>query len=473
MMTTLSNDKPFKEKKFKQAPHPFIILFIVIIIMAALTYLIPAGQYERIVNDDGRTLVVDGSYTTIEGDQAGVLDIFNAIHKGMVQSAPIIFFIFIVGGSFNLFRESRAIEGAFGSLSTKMKGREMLLIPVIMMFFGVAGAAVGMFEEVLPFIMILVPIAIVMGFDSMVGAAMVIVGVSAGFTAAFMNPFTIGVAQGLADVPIFSGMGLRIAFWLVFMAVAIAYVMIYARKIKKDPTKSIMYEEDLKRNIDMNAMEQESISKTQIATLIVLGLTLVVLAIGVLKFGWFMTEIAALFLIMAIVIGIVNRMQFNEMTKSFVRGCEELVVGALVVGFAYGALVILNESNTIDSILYGISNLVGELPTGLSAIGMYLMQTVLNVIVSSGSGQAALTMPIMAPLSDLLGVSRQTAVLAFQMGDGITNIITPTSGLVLAALAMAKISYGKWVRWLWPLIVIQFILGGIFITIAHIFFWPA
>lgn len=472
-MTTYTSEKAIKEKKIKQAPHPFIILFIVIIIMAALTYLIPAGQYERIVNEDGRTLVVDGSYTTIDSNSAGFLDIFNAIHKGMVQSAPIIFFIFIVGGSFNLFRESKAIEGAFGSLSSKMKGKEMLLIPVIMMFFGIAGAAVGMFEEVLPFIMILVPIAIVMGFDSMVGAAMVIVGVSAGFTAAFMNPFTVGVAQGLADVPIFSGMALRIVFWFIFMAVAIAYVMIYARKIKKDPTKSIMYEEDRKRNIDITAMEQDSISKTQVVTLAVLGITLVLLAVGVLKFGWFMTEIAALFLIMAIVMGLINRMNFNEITKSFVRGCEELIVGALVVGFAYGSLVILNESNTIDSVLYGISNLVGELPAGLTAIGMYLMQTVLNVIVSSGSGQAALTMPIMAPLSDLLGVSRQTAVLAFQMGDGITNIITPTSGLVLAALAMAKISYGKWVRWLWPLIVIQFVLGGIFITIAHLFFWPA
>ena len=472
-MTTITNDQTVKKKKFREAPHPFIILFVVVIIMAALTYLVPAGQYDRVVNDDGRTIAVDGSYHTIESNPAGFLDIFNSIHKGMVQSAPIIFFIFIVAGSFNLFRESKAIEGAFGSLSSKMKGREMLLIPVIMLFFGFAGAAVGMFEEVLPFIMILVPIAIMMGFDSMVGAAMVIVGVSAGFTAAFMNPFTIGVAQGLAEVPIFSGMGLRIAFWIIFMIVSIAYVMIYARKIKKDPKKSVMYEEDRKRNIDIDAMHQESITKTQGVILAVLGITLIVLAVGVLKFGWFMTEIAALFLIMAIVIGLINRMSFNEITKSFVRGCEELVVGALVVGFAYGALVILNDSNTIDTVLYGITKLVEGLPAGLTAIGMYFMQTILNVIVSSGSGQAALTMPIMAPLSDLLGVSRQTAVLAFQMGDGITNIITPTSGLILAALAMAKISYSKWVRWLWPLIVIQFVLGAVFITVAHVFFWPA
>ncbi|MEK3976380.1 YfcC family protein [Psychrobacillus sp. FSL K6-1267] len=472
-MTTVIKEESVKKKKFREAPHPFVILFTVVIIMAALTYLIPAGQYDRVEDADGRTIVVDGSYQTIDSSPAGFLDIFNAIHKGMVQAAPIIFFIFMVAGSFNLFRESKAIEGAFGSLSTKMKGKEMLIIPVVMMFFGVAGAAVGMFEEALPFIMILVPIAIVMGFDSIVGAAMVIVGVSAGFTAAFMNPFTIGVAQGIAEVPIFSGMGPRIGFWVAFMAISIGYVMIYANKIRKDPTKSIMYEEDKNRNIDIEAMQQDKITKTQGIIIGVLVLTLMGLAFGVLKFGWFITEISALFLIMAIVIGLINRLNFNEITKSFVRGCEEIVVGALVVGFAYGALVILNDSNTIDTILYGITNLVEKFPSSLTAIGMYIMQTVLNLIVTSGSGQAALTMPIMAPLSDLLGVSRQTAVLAYQMGDGITNIIAPTSGLILAALAMAKISYGKWVRWLWPLILIQFIMGAIFITVAHIFFWPA
>ncbi|MBD7909297.1 YfcC family protein [Sporosarcina gallistercoris] len=462
-----------KRKWRMEAPHPFVILFTVIIIMAIATYLIPAGEYDRTQSEDGKSYVVDGSYHQIDAKPAGILPVFEAVHKGMVQSAPIIFFIFIVGGAFNVFRESNAIEGAFGSISSKLEGKEMYLIPIVMLFFGLGGAAIGMFEESLPFILIMIPLAIMMGFDSLVGTGMVLVGVASGFTAAFMNPFTVGVAQGIAEVPIFSGMGLRVIFWLIYMVVAILYVVRYARKVRKNPESSLVYEEDKKRNIRVDLVKEHTLTGKQITTLIILVATLIGLGFGVIKFGWYITEISALFLIMALIIGLVNGKGINGTAVSFVRGCEELVVGALVVGFAYGALVILQDSSTIDTILYGITALVSQLPSGLAAIGMYIMQCLLNIVVTSGSGQAALSMPIMTPLSDLLGVSRQTSVLAFQMGDGLTNIITPTSGLLLAALAMAKISFAKWFKWVWPLILIQFILGAIFVTIAHVFVWPA
>lgn len=462
------------KKKWKmEAPHPFVILFTVIIIMAIATYLIPAGEYDRSESDDGTSFVVDGSYHRIDSEPAGILPVFEAVHKGMVQSAPIIFFIFIVGGAFNVFRESNAIEGAFGSISSKLEGKEMYLIPIVMLFFGLGGAAIGMFEESLPFILIMIPLAIMMGFDSLVGTGMVLVGVASGFTAAFMNPFTVGVAQGIAEVPIFSGMGLRVIFWLIYMLVAILYVVLYASKVRKNPEASLVYEEDKKRNIRVDLVKEHTLTGKQITTLIILVATLIALGFGVIKFEWYITEISALFLIMALIIGLVNGKGINGTAVSFVKGCEELVVGALVVGFAYGALVILQDSNTIDTILYGITTLVSQMPSSLGAIGMYVMQCLLNIVVTSGSGQAALSMPIMTPLSDLLGVSRQTAVLAFQMGDGLTNIITPTSGLLLAALAMAKISFAKWFKWVWPLILIQLVLGAIFVTIAHVFVWPA
>ncbi|HLR10575.1 MAG TPA: TIGR00366 family protein [Sporosarcina sp.] len=471
-MTILSKESSTEKKKF-ESPHPFVILFCVIIIMALATYFIPAGEYERVTSESGQTYVVDGSYEVIGSKPAGFMDIFEAIHKGMVASAPIVFFIFIVGGAFNVFKETKAIEGAFGSIAGKIKGKEMFMIPLVMLFFGFSGATTGMFEEALPFIMIMVPLAMMMGFDSMVGAGMVIVGVSAGFTAAFMNPFTIGVAQGIAEVPIFSGMGPRLVFWFVYMLVAITYVMIYARKVSKQPMKSIVFEEDKKREIDTKEIEAHKLTKEQGLSLVILGVTLITLAFGVIRFDWYITEISALFVIMALVIGLTNHLGFNGTTKSFVRGCEELVVGALVIGFAYGALVILEESNTIDTILYAVTGVVANLPSSLTAIGMYVIQCLLNIVVTSGSGQAALSMPIMTPLGDLLGVSRQTAVLAFQMGDGLTNIFTPTSGLLLASLAMAGISFSKWVKWVWPLILIQFILGCIFVTVAHVFVWPA
>ncbi|WP_042149905.1 YfcC family protein [Paucisalibacillus sp. EB02] len=460
-----------KKKKRFSSPHPFIILFSVIVLTAISTYFIPAGQFERTTNEVGQTIVVEDTYQTVESNPTGLLEIFQAVPKGMVEGASIIFFIFIVGGAFNIFRATNAIEGALGSISSKVSGKEIYIIPVVMLFFGLAGASFGMFEEAFPFILVLVPIAIKLGFDSIVGAAMVLVGVSAGFTAAFSNPFTIGVAQGIAELPIFSGMTLRIIYWLLFMAVSIAFVMRYAHKVKKDPTKSIMYKEGKVTSTETEVEKQEKLTKTQAVILGVLLLTLVVLAYGVLEYGWYIIEIAALFLIFGIVVGLINRMKINEIAENFVRGCKELVVGALVVGFAYGVLVLLQDSNTIDTILYGITNAISGMPSELAALGMYVMQGLMNFIVTSGSGQAALTMPIMTPLADLLDVNRQTAVLAFQMGDGISNIFAPTSGLLLAGIAMAGISYGKWFKWIWPLILIHYVMGAIFVTIAHMFVW--
>ncbi|EMR06154.1 hypothetical protein C772_01799 [Bhargavaea cecembensis DSE10] len=463
-----------RKKRFKfEVPHPFAILFAVILLTALSTYLIPAGEYERTTNEEGQTLVVEGSYQQIESSPAGFMDIFKAIHAGLTTSAGIVFFIFIVGGAFNVFKETKAIEGAFGSVSGKLEGREMLMIPVFMMFFAIGGATIGMFEEALPFILILVPLAMMMGFDSMTGAAVVMVGVATGFTAAFMNPFTVGVAQGIAELPTFSGMVPRIFFWFAYVTVSILFVMRYAAKVKKNPELSVTFEEDKKRNVDKAAALDMKLSHRQGVTLLILLATFVALAYGVIKYGWYIQEISALFVIMAIAIGIVNRMGINGTTMAFVRGCEELLVGALVVGFAYGAVTLLENSSTIDTILYGISGLVSELPTALAAGAMFVVQAFMNLIVASGSGQAALTMPLMTPLGDLIGVSRQTVVLAFQMGDGITNIFSPTNGLLFAALAMAGISLTKWFKWMAPLFVIQFIMAIIIVTIAHLFIWPA
>lgn len=458
-----------KRRKF-EFPHGFVILFTFMILAAAITYFIPAGEYDRVMDDNGEWIVVDGTYRTVESNPTGFMDLFDSLHIGMVEAASIIFFIFVVGGSFRIFRETNTIEAAFSSITKKLTGKEIFLIPIIMLFFAIGGATWGMAEEVIPFILVAIPIAMMLGFDSITGTAMVLVGVYAGFGSAFMNPFTVGVAQGIAGLPPFSGMGVRFIFWLIFVGVTIAYVMFYARKVKKNPTASLMYKEDLKReNNDLK--QEESLTGRQIAILGALVITLIILAIGVVRNGWYVTEIASLFLIMGITVGFISKMRVNQIAESFIRGCEEMVMGALIVGFAYAILIILQDSNTIDTILYGITNIVAGLPTSLSALGMYLTQSVLNFIVPSGSGQAALSMPIMAPLGDLVGVNRQTAVLAFQYRDGISNILAPTAGVLMASLAIAKIPWTKWVRWVLPLIFIQYILGAIFITVAHLFIW--
>src|SRR5699024_3870900 len=321
------------------------------------------------------------------------------------------FFIFIVGGAFGIVNATRAIEVGLSTVAKKMSGRELLIIPAVMTLFALGGATFGMAEETIPFILILVPLALKLGFDSMVGVAMVLVGVYEGFTAAFLNPFTVGVAQGIVELPLFSGMGFRMIVWVVFLLITVVYVMMYARKVKKNPELSIMYKFDQKRNFGEQAKEQ-TLNNRQLLIISVLGLTIIGLALGVMFFDWYITEIAGLFLLMGVIIGFIGKLRVNEIAEAFVRGSGELIVGALVVGFAYGIIVVLEESLTIDTILYSISNVVSQLPTSLTAIGMYITQNLINFIVTSGSGQAALTMPIMTPLADLTGVSRQTAVLA-------------------------------------------------------------
>lgn len=461
-------DMSGERKSRFQVPHVYVILFSLIILAAIATHFIPAGEFER-TEVDGRMVVVPGSYAEVDSNPAGFLSIFQAVHQGMIDGASIIFFIFIIGGAFGIFRATGAIENAITTVTTKMNGREIYLIPVLMLFFALGGAIFGMAEETIPYIMIITPLALLMGYDSIVGAAIVLLGASAGFTAAFMNPFTVGVAQGIAELPIYSGFVPRLVFWFIFVGISIAYVMLYARKIKKDPTKSITYEEDKKRRAEVTQQERQQLTKRQIAILCILLLTIITLSFGVVKYGWYMTEIAGLFLLMGIVMGIVAKMRVNEIAENFVKGTQVIVLGALVVGFAYGILTVLQNGMIIDTILFTLANLVSDLPSSWTAMGMYIVQCLINYIVPSGSGQAALTMPIMAPLSDLVGVDRQTAVLAFQFGDGISNIFTPTSGYFMAALAAAGISWTKWVKWFWPLLLIHYALGAIFITIAHLF----
>lgn len=470
-MNKVTQTQGTKKKKF-QFPHVFVILFSLIVIMSILTYIIPAGEYDRQMTDDGREVVVDGTYHLVESNPTEFLGIFQAVHRGMENGAGIIFFIFIVGGAFGILNATKAIETGLSTVSNKMKGKEILIIPVVMVLFAFGGATFGMAEEAIPMILILVPLAIKLGFDSLVGTSMVLVGIYAGFTAAFLNPFTVGVAQGIADVPIFSGMGFRLIAWFVFVIISVTYVIMYAQKIKKNPALSSMYEFDKQRNVqELKQDNEKTLDARQALILAVLGITVVSLAFGVTMFDWYITEISGLFLLMGIIVGFIGKLRVNEIAQAFVKGCEELVVGALVVGFAYGILVVLEDSLTIDTILHSISSVLDRLPTSLTAIGMYVTQNLLNFIVPSGSGQAALTMPIMAPLANLTEVSRQTSVFAFQLGDGISNILTPTGSVLMASLALAKIPWVKWVKWVIPLIIIQFIAGAVLVTIAHLFVW--
>lgn len=454
-----------EKKKFK-IPHVYVLLMGIILVSIVLTYIIPAGQYEMITVGE-RSVVDAASFTNIEQTPVSPLGLFTSIPKGLVESAAIIFFIFVVGGSFNVLQDTGAVEAALGRVTKALAGKETFIIPVVMIVFALSGAVIGMAEEVLPFIPIMVSLAIAMGFDSITGTAMVLAGAGAGFAGAFMNPFTVGVAQGIAELPMFSGMGYRIGVFCIMVFISIFFVFRYAQKVKKDPTKSLMYEIDKNRDDKIDLKNLRVFGTKEKLIMLVFFVSIGILIWGVLKHGWYFTEISALFIAMALIVALISGMGLNGFAESLARGMSGIAAGALIVGFARGILVVLTDGNIIHTILNSAASFLTTLPSQVSAIGMYVFQCLLNFIVPSGSGQAAVSIPILAPLGDLVGVTRQTSVLAFQLGDGISNIFTPTSGYFMAGLALAKIPWEKWAKWILPLIAIQYIVGGILVAIAQ------
>ncbi len=453
--------------KFK-FPHVLVLLFVVIVIAAIFTYIATPGEYDR-VEVEGRTVVDPGSYQIVDRSPVGPFGILQAIPKGLGEVQLIVFFIFIVGGAFGIINKTGAIHRGITSLTKSLEGKEQLIIPVMMLVFALGAGLLGLIEEFLPFIPIMVMLCLALGFDSLTGAGIVMIGAGAGFAGAFMNPFTVGVAQGIAELPLFSGLGYRLIVWAVITLIGIAFVYFHAKRVKKNPKLSPVYEEDLKKKESMvNNEEAKGLEGKHKVVLVVVLIFFAILAWGVISEGWYILEIAALFLGMGIVAGIVGRLSADDIADGFIIGAKELTMAALIVGIARAILVVLEEGFIIDTVLHGMSNMLQGFPSYLSAVGMYFFQVLLNIIVPSGSGQAALTMPIMAPLSDLVGVTRQTAVIAYQLGDGFTNVWSPTSGFFMAGLGLAGVMWDKWAKWFLPCLGLWILAGIILVSIAQI-----
>jgi len=395
------------------------------------------------------------------------LDILKAFPKGLAAAQSIVFFIFIVGGSFNIVNQTGAIEAGISKVALSLKGKEKLMIPIIVFVFSLGGSTIGMAEEAIVFVPIGVALARALGYDAVTGMAMVSLGAAAGFTSGFMNPFTVGVAQGIAELPLFSGIGLRIIIWICTLILVIGYIYRYANKVKADVKNSYVYELEMQeKDMAIDLSNVRKMTKRDTAVLLIFVVGMAILIFGVFKYGWYITEIAAIFLAIGIFSGIAAAMPIDDIAKHFILGAKDMTMGALVVGLARGILVVMEGSLIIDTIIYGLASAISALPKAISAIGMLLVQSFLNLIIPSGSGLAATTMPIMAPLSDVIGVTRQTAVLGYQFGDGITNSIVPTSGVLLANLSIAKIKYEEWVKFVAPLMILWTVMGCIFMIIA-------
>lgn len=459
----------------KKVPDVFVIVFSLVLLAAVATWVLPGGHFERRQEEVGgsvREVAIPGSFG-VQPSRPQTVQVFTAPIKGFLRLGDIIAFIFLVGGSFYILNETGAIAAGIRQLVVKLKGREFLVIPIVMTFFSFFGAAFGMCEEAMPFVLIFVPLALALGYDSIVGVCLSFLAAGVGFAGAFINPFTLQIAQGLAGVPLLSGMVYRVIIWVVMTALVIAWVMVYAARVKADPRRSPMFELDETRRKELSQAQQAhaSFSWRDGACLAILFLGIAGMVVGVVQFHWYIVELAGLFFAMGVLAGMAAGMSADRIARAFVAGCKDIAGAALIVGFAGGILVILENGNVMDTLLHAMASVTGKLPSVLAAHVMYLVQMAVNLFIPSGSTKAALTMPLMAPLADLSGITRQTAVLAYQFGDGFTNMIIPTSGVTVGTLAMAKIPFDRWARWHWPMQVAFFAASLIFLAYAAMSGW--
>lgn len=494
-----------RKKKF-QMPHTFVIIFCVVIFAAVLTLFIPLGKYDtkqisymqdgvektrEVIDPDSFEYVVDdsGHYVTNAAPLFGTEDtgrqgILNYVFEGMTtgdksgSAVGIVAFILVVGGAFGIVLKTGAVDAGILQVIKMTKGKEIVLIPILTVLFSLGGAVFGMGEEAIPFVMIVVPMFIALGYDAITGIMCTYVATQVGFGTSWQNPFSLAVAQGIAGIPVMSGAWFRIPLWIIFTGTLCVFTMLYARKIKKNPRLSVAYETDETYRTEFHGNEEDrSFTTGHKLVLLTIVICMIWIVYGVVEKGYYIPEIASQFFIMGLVAGMIgvlfhlNDMSVNDIATSFAEGAEGMTTAALCVGMAQGIIIVLGgtdatQGTVLNTILYNISNAMQGLPAYFSAWFMYIFQSVFNFFVVSGSGQAALTMPIMSPLADLVGVSRQTAVLAFQLGDAFTNIIVPTSGVLLGALAAARLPWGKWAKFQIKFQALLFVMATLTMFIA-------
>ena len=447
----------------------FAILFVIMLICAILTYVIPAGEFERALNEEtGRMLVVPGTYHQIDPSPVGPFQFFILYFEGFVNAADIIFFIVFSSTYVFLLTKTGTLNAMTGAMLRKVGSKDALIIPIFMTFFAIGGTTFGMFEECYALIPAFVVIAITLGYDRITGGAIVFVGVATGFAAATLNPFTIGVASKVAEIPLTTPKLLvfRIAAVVCFLALTIAYVMRYAMKIKKDPTKSILYGrvENLEGLQSREMVMDEPFTTKQKISMVGFFLLIIILVWGIIAQGWYFDEIAALFFIFFIITAVINGFGINEIADTFVESTKATIYGALLVGAARGIALVMESGMIIDTVVYALAMLVGSLPKAVTGIGMLIVQNLINFFIPSGSGQAVVMMPIMAPLADIVGLSREMSVVAYQFGDGFSNMFWPTA--CATECGIMAIGLTDWYKFITKLFIMMFLLQCVFMVIG-------
>lgn len=466
-------------KQFK-VPHVYAIIFALMVIFAVLTWIVPSGSYQR-QEVNGREVTVAGTYEQSEktyideetGDEVdlrqGVFDVLQAPTRGIQEAIEVVAFILIVGGSFQVITKTGAITSGMGRVVRRFKNKDILIIPIAMVLFALGGTSFGMAEETLPFFAIFMPIMMAMGFDSMTAFMVVFVGARTGYIASTINPFNVLIAQGILGIQGNPQLWLRMIAWVVLTAVAITWVVLYARRVKKRPESSITFEDDIAKKVefaaDESALDAEFTGRQKgVLAVFIAGMCLIIW--GLVTQGWYMNEISAVFLAMGLLAGVIAGFSQDVIAQEFVAGIADFAFSAIVVGLARGILVIASDGMIIDTILNALATGLGGIPAVLFTTLLYAVENLLAILVPSSSGLAALTAPIFGPLTELMGLNPEAAVWALSMGSATMSLICPTSAILVAGLGVCKIKLGQWWKTVWKFFLVVSLINIVFVAIS-------
>ncbi len=463
----MSNVNEATKKKFK-FPHVFVILLGMMLLALLCTYVIKSGVYQRVDGPDGRKIVDPTSFSFIDKKFLPITSFFLAIPNGFIQSALIIATVFIMGGAWEIINKTGAIAVGISKIAKALSGREFLVIPILMAIFCFVASLIGAAELSLVYLPAIMPLMLALGFDTMTAAGTVLLGISAGFSGAVSNPFSVGIGQQIAGLPMYSGFSYRLIVTIVFYIISVALVILYAKRVKSNPKNSFVYDESeaFKKTVDLDVHLVKFETKHSLIGILLIA-ALGLMLYGVLKKGWFMAEIGAIFAALGIASAIIGRLSLDDACNAFTNGAKTVMGAAIVIGLARSILIIIESGQIIDTLIMGMVQGLSFLPAQANAVGIFIVQSLFNFVVPSASGQFLITMPIFLPVGQLLGITQQTIVLASQMGDGITNMIYPVSGGMMACIAFAKIPYEKWVKFVWKYIALSTLAGAVFLIIAQ------
>lgn len=453
MNTENSNKKSFFDRLSDL--HPLMIVFVIIILLAAMTHFVPGGEYSRemvsieALGGEEREVIDPDSFRFAESNPLGFSDLWPSFMDGAIEAADISFLILICSGAFTAIIATGAVTNAINSLIKKFGNKSYVILPMCTFAFGFAGAAAGIYEESIPFILVIVPLVVSMGFDSMTGVMLVHFSIATGASFAFLNPYNVGIGQALAGIPMTSGIGVRILLWIVMMSATSLYIMRYAMKVKKNPKLSACYESDLKKREEyesVNLDTLEGISFRQLLTVLLLFAGIGLVVYGVMKQGWWFNEIASVFLFMGMFIPIIGGLSVNETISKFLDGMSSVISAVVLISASRVITYILTESNTMDTILHYLSSGLVEMPKPVTVLIMFFIASIAMLFVQSMSGLAATLMPIMIPLSDILGISRQVTVQSYVLGTGTFGWIAPWEGINYAMCTMAGVNFFAYLK---------------------------